>query len=388
MAWYTPQWRQKLSIRRIRFALTRGAAKLSPGLMRRAAFYGRGVAMDSAATARIFVDDLTAHVALAPHEAAYVEQRCQRFDGGQMARYWEPPWVFRREYFHVETPLFLGHTGRFADAARQGVLTPDGTPENWNRDKPALLRDAPPCEGVALPVRAFSNYFHFLFEAALPLVAYFESGAALDHPHEILAAARGRRGFVEETLGAIAAAYGARLRWISQRERVACRHAVLWRLQNPAADWFPARRATAERLGDLLLAAAKAPAPAPVGDALYLSRAGEKRRNLTNDAALAADLGALGFTTFDPGGTRVADQVAAFRGASRIVATHGAALANLLWAPKGARVVEIFSEDSCKSVYLVLAKQLGLEHRAVIGPAGDAMQNFSAPINEVMAALG
>lgn len=386
MAWYTPQWRQRLSARRIRFALTRAAAAAAPGLMRKAGFYGRGVAMDRAASAVAFVDDLTADVTLSAAEADYIESRCQRFDGGRAPRYWAPPWGFRREYFHVEAPLFLGHTGRFADPSGHGVLTADGAPENWNRDKPALLRDAAPCEGVALPVRAFSNYFHFLFEAALPIVAYFESGAARPEAHEILAVSRGRRGFAEETLTAIAAGYGARLRWIGPGERVRCRHAIVWRLENPAADWFPARRATAARLGALLTAAAD-PAPEAVGEAVYLRRANEKRRNLTNAGALDAALAARGFTPFDPTGKRVADQVAALGGARTIVAVHGAGLANLLWAPKGARVVEIISEDSCKSVYLVLAKQLGLEHRAVIGPAGDAKQNFAAPVDAVLAAL-
>ncbi len=40
-----------------------------------------------------------------------------------------------------------------------------------------------------------------------------------------------------------------------------------------------------------------------------------------------------------------------------------------------------------ESAHVGLAKRLGLEHRAVSGPAGDAKQSFAAPVDAVRAAL-
>lgn len=388
MAWYTPAWRRGLSARRIRFAATRLLAQVSPGLARRIGFYGRGRAMDEAAEALLFADVSEMTDPLSEAEARYIDERCQRFDGGYQPDYWRPPWRFRREFFHVRDALFHGHTGRFADSERRALLTPDGAPENWNRDKPAWLRAGAPVEGVGLPVRAFSNYFHFLFEAALPLVAYFESGAALDARPVILALETGRRRFVEEVLSAIADAYGAELHWVPPTQSVACRAAVVWRLESPAADWFPARRETADRLADLLIRAAggDGPAPAPSG-ALYLRRGREKVRNLTNADALEQALAARGAVMFEPGGGMVADQAEALRRAQVIVSVHGAGLANLLWARPGAHVIEIISDGACKSVYLSLSKQLGLTHEPIIAPPGDVRQNFAAPVEAVTQAL-
>jgi capsular polysaccharide biosynthesis protein len=74
---------------------------------------------------------------------------------------------------------------------------------------------------------------------------------------------------------------------------------------------------------------------------LYLSRRGQGKRPLLNEAELEAALQARGFTVIAPEELTVADQLELFRSAEAVVSPTGAALANVLFAPRAAKVFEI-----------------------------------------------
>jgi capsular polysaccharide biosynthesis protein len=75
-------------------------------------------------------------------------------------------------------------------------------------------------------------------------------------------------------------------------------------------------------------------------------------------------LSARGFDVVDPSALSVAEQIATFASASLIVATHGAALANLVFASPGSTVVELFPPGSVLPDYWRLASSVpGLEYR-------------------------
>ena len=57
---------------------------------------------------------------------------------------------------------------------------------------------------------------------------------------------------------------------------------------------------------------------------------------------MTALLESRGFVLVDPGTMTVADQIRTFANADVIVATHGAALANLTFATPGSTVIELF----------------------------------------------
>lgn len=90
------------------------------------------------------------------------------------------------------------------------------------------------------------------------------------------------------------------------------------------------------------LAAQLAPA-AEANGLLYASRREEANRRLLNEAELEAMLAEMGFRIIVPGEMRVPEQIDAFARARVVVAPHGAALANLVFAPPGATLVEISS---------------------------------------------
>jgi capsular polysaccharide biosynthesis protein len=109
---------------------------------------------------------------------------------------------------------------------------------------------------------------------------------------------------------------------------------------------------------------------------LYVSRGASRgSRIVVNEADVLAALAPLGFEVIDPGSMSVTAQIAAFAAAEVIVAPHGAALANLVFAT-AARVVEMFTPDYVNTCYWALSDRVpDIDYRYVVGegpiPPGD-----------------
>ncbi len=78
-----------------------------------------------------------------------------------------------------------------------------------------------------------------------------------------------------------------------------------------------------------------------LSDRVYISRRDAKRRVMTNEHELEADLVARGFTVWEFSKIPLWHQIALINQASVVVAPHGAGLAHIVHAQPGARVVEI-----------------------------------------------
>jgi hypothetical protein len=72
---------------------------------------------------------------------------------------------------------------------------------------------------------------------------------------------------------------------------------------------------------------------------LFVGRGSAPTRRLPCEPAIARRLMANGYVCLAPGTASFAAQIAAFRGAQRIVGVLGAALANLAFAPRGAEII-------------------------------------------------
>jgi capsular polysaccharide biosynthesis protein len=83
-----------------------------------------------------------------------------------------------------------------------------------------------------------------------------------------------------------------------------------------------------------------APSEAAI-DRIYISRRDSRQRVLLNEQELETALAQLGFRIVTLTGMPVRDQIALFSRAKFIVGAHGAGLTNLMFAPRGATVVEI-----------------------------------------------
>jgi capsular polysaccharide biosynthesis protein len=102
---------------------------------------------------------------------------------------------------------------------------------------------------------------------------------------------------------------------------------------------------------------------------IYLTRGTEPgNRIVVNEAALVGLLMRAGFEAIDSGRLSVVDQIRLFSEAELIVAPHGGALTNLLFAEPGTAVVELFAPDYVQGCYWKLCDCLpGVEYRYVVG---------------------
>ncbi len=98
---------------------------------------------------------------------------------------------------------------------------------------------------------------------------------------------------------------------------------------------------------------------------IYVTRGpSANNRTVLNDDAVTALLQERGFVMVDPGQLSVADQIRTFATAEVVVATHGAALANLVFASPGSTVIELFPAGCLLPDYWRLASGVpGLSYR-------------------------
>ena len=128
-----------------------------------------------------------------------------------------------------------------------------------------------------------------------------------------------------------------------------------FRVRHPAAGGNPGllkwwRDLAGDRVGTI----------APRGDRLYLPRTGP--RQVRDDGKVRAMLERYGFRTLEPGEISFREQIDVFRGASAVVAPHGAALTNLLFAPSECRVLELFASRGGSNAYEILARALSQDY--------------------------
>lgn len=134
---------------------------------------------------------------------------------------------------------------------------------------------------------------------------------------------------------------------------------------------------------------AQAPAcrPDPLPARLYLSRRGVASRQVSNEEEVRALLEPHGFVTIQPEGLSLREQIALFRGASHIVAPHGAGLTNLLHC-RGGWVLELFQQGhGQRPDFFQLACIQGLHYRQALCPSQGPEHHCQVPASVIEAFL-
>lgn len=101
---------------------------------------------------------------------------------------------------------------------------------------------------------------------------------------------------------------------------------------------------------------------------LFLSRRDAPQRRVTNEEEIAQRLTVLGFEVMCAGEMSIAEQVEVFRNAQIIIAPHGAALTNMVFAPPGTQIVELFGDNYINGCYWALANVCRQKHAFVTAP--------------------
>jgi capsular polysaccharide biosynthesis protein len=198
------------------------------------------------------------------------------------------------------------------------------------------------------------NYYHWLLEST-PRWKMMQAAKHLDYDHVLLH--NPPANFQDEILDRLNVPATKRLRcsknFIHQFERlvVPAMPYPLWQIPPWVCDWvrslFPERGGGPEKI--------------------YLSRRGTQRRRLVNEAELEAALESRGFFCAQPEKLSVAGQAKLFGSAKFVVSPHGAGLANLVFTPPGALLVELFHPDNQNQTYRNLAAACGLRYAGYVG---------------------
>lgn len=206
---------------------------------------------------------------------------------------------------------------------------------------------------VFLPWGAGFNYGHFIIDALPSLLAMQQAGLL-------------------EGVPALAPKLAA---W--QRDLIAMAFPDL-ELREVEAPVVRLKRATFSTSMDHFLhhpnglladVAARVLARAPAGQGarrVYLSRRGQSMRVMVGEAAFERALEARGFTIVRPETMGAAEQVALMREAEVVVGASGAALANAVFLPKGARVVEIQPLNFTSQWVRAACRQAGVDWRGYV----------------------
>ncbi|MEM7596562.1 MAG: glycosyltransferase family 61 protein [Pseudomonadota bacterium] len=97
---------------------------------------------------------------------------------------------------------------------------------------------------------------------------------------------------------------------------------------------------------------------------LYLSRANANRRKILNEAELVDRLRPLGFEAVCPEEYTLREQAAMMAEASHVISPHGAGMCNLVFAPPGCQVLELFGAYITPG-YWVICNQMGHRYHAL-----------------------
>lgn len=135
-------------------------------------------------------------------------------------------------------------------------------------------------------------------------------------------------------------------------------HDGFWQAEEVVtADWAPTPFAGLGCLTALRAHVLRNYAPTTANRRLYIRRSG--RRKVENESEIEACLSGFGFVTLDPDRMTVGEQVDQFRQANFIVGPHGAGLTNMLFAPPGAKLLELMPDMTFRPHFWGMTTSLG-----------------------------
>jgi capsular polysaccharide biosynthesis protein len=142
----------------------------------------------------------------------------------------------------------------------------------------------------------------------------------------------------------------------------------LFRCEHLLAAGLPLHPGGAPRWAlDDLRARYGAPAAPEAPRRVYLGRGETSRRRVLNEEVVLAALAERGFAPITMDGRTIAQQAGMMAAAECVVAPHGAALTNLVFAPPATTVVELAAKNYPFTMFRDLAATMGFRYVAIEG---------------------
>jgi Glycosyltransferase 61 len=123
----------------------------------------------------------------------------------------------------------------------------------------------------------------------------------------------------------------------------------------------------------------------PSSEYLYITRRDAKYRRILEEQKLTEYLQSIGFEVVCLSDLSFAEQIQKFNRAKIIIAPHGAALANMVFAPENAQIIELFPEDYINGCFWALANVCRYNYAFLIGSSEKA--DFRVPLDKLKALL-
>jgi capsular polysaccharide biosynthesis protein len=125
----------------------------------------------------------------------------------------------------------------------------------------------------------------------------------------------------------------------------------------------------------------------PPSRRIYISRRGASYRRIANEAEIEALLRDLGFEIHELEQYSLRDQVALFAEAEVVVSAHGAGLANMLFAPPGLVVVDIFESTRFNKCFWNMSNALGHRYWYLVGDTVPSGMTYAGDIQVSLGAF-
>lgn len=370
--------------RNFRWHALKWATRIRPSLKRKYPFYETVTPLIEAGETRSLRE--TQPLTLTPREAEYAN----RFD---------PPLPDQVErsiaLVRLENATVLGSTGAIIDEDRGVLLHSRYTADRYGPaatyhdfvGMPSTTLRKPEANYFSMvdEHRGHRHFFHFLFDR-LPRIFYLLSRFDMADTPFIILTNENLPSFQQDIYGFLGSRF-PNLSFIPVPERERWRLPALYLID----DMQPVRRTflppnAVSFLRELVIEGYGLK-PAPPHRRLFINRKDAAKRNIRNEAEIWPSFARRNFENISPGALPFRDQVVLFSEAEMVAGPHGAGFSNLLFAPTGAKVLEICNLERMKSVYFLLAKSLGQSYLPVMGSKGDRREWFSVEPDAVEAAL-
>ena len=269
------------------------------------------------------------------------------------------------------------HSGQVVDTSKFRSLTP--VHHGTTKPRRLVVRYQ---EGLTVNfLPAPRHYYHYMFEYLPKCLSILQILGKWREPVTILLPEEGEQ-FGDIVLNEIKSRYPRILVVrVSEREKVHCTRLLHFRLEYSSKFRLPASRASLKMVSAAVRRyhkVAEVNSDTDCRQKIYISRSDTKTRRIVNESDLIRKLSPLGFNVVVPGRLTVKEQAETFQNAGLIVGTHGNGLTNLMFAPQGATVIELFGSNFVHGAYAWLAHLQGLGYGHVVSEkwGSDSVQDF------------
>jgi capsular polysaccharide biosynthesis protein len=283
--------------------------------------------------------------------------------------------------------LSFSSGGKLHATYRTQLINSEVTPAEYNRFLTGqLLPLSPPrrLQGLSISLLSLwgNNYYHWLFDCLPRWMSIKTSGliSKRDDPKILITNLQHR--FHLETLQLLGL-NNYRITTFKRLDFISCDELIVAPHPNPDFSMLTGEAETGQGVSDYavdILRESFLPLTSPASNStrrIYLTRGDTARRSIANECELISLLRQRNFEVIDPAALSFREQVELASQAEWIVAIHGAALANAVFASPGCHVLELFDPAFQPGIYKSLCKRINAVYHSLIleAKAGDALDS-------------